>query len=150
MDHSPLNSTLIFAKKSKSFTTARKSMSKLVKLPSSEAKCCKIRKIYACEVCKFFTLLYYVYHKMAEIHRKFSHFVVSVIQKYTKLANFASVYFPCFTIFRHQTFTNFNMLFLASVKGFDIFAKMKIQFKRGMVNSRKASSNIANPSSLIL
>ena len=35
-----------------------------------------------------------------EIHRKFGHFVVSIIQKYTK---FASVYFPCFTIFRHQT-----------------------------------------------
>ena len=31
-------------------------------------------------------------------------------------------------------FTNFNMLFLAVVKGFDFFAKMKIQFKRGMVH----------------
>ena len=29
-------------------------------------------------------------------------------------------------------FTNFNMLFLAVVKDFDFFAKMKIQFKRGM------------------
>ena len=98
-----LHRIFIFAKKSKSFTTARKSMSKLVKLPSLVAKCCKIRKIYACEVCKFCTLLYYAYHKMVEIHRKFGHFVVSVIQKYTKFANFASVYFPCFTIFRHQT-----------------------------------------------
>ena len=64
------------------------------------------------------------------------HFVVSVIQKYTKFANFASVYFPCFTIFRHQlgSFTNFNMLFLPVVKDFDFFAKMKIQFKRGMVH----------------
>ena len=31
-------------------------------------------------------------------------------------------------------FTNFNMLFLAVVKDFDFFAKMKIQFKRGMVH----------------
>ena len=29
----------------------------------------------------------------------FRHFVVSVIQKCTKSANFASVYFPCFTIY---------------------------------------------------
>ena len=32
-------------------------------------------------------------------------------------------------------FTNFDMLFLAVVKDFDFFAKMKIQFKRGMVHS---------------
>ena len=30
-------------------------------------------------------------------------------------------------------FTNFKMLFLAVVKDFAFFAKMKIQFKRGMV-----------------
>ena len=33
----------------------------------------------------------------------FRHFVASVIQKHTKFANFASVYFPYFTIFRDQT-----------------------------------------------
>ena len=32
----------------------------------------------------------------------FRHFVVSVIQKCTKFANFASVYFPYFKTFRHQ------------------------------------------------
>ena len=32
------------------------------------------------------------------------------------------------------SFTNFNMFFLAVVKDFDFFAKMKIQFKRGMVH----------------
>ena len=42
-------------------------MLKLVKLPSLVAKCCKIRKIYACEVCKFCILLYDAYHKMAEL-----------------------------------------------------------------------------------
>ena len=99
MDHSPFKLNLHFCKKIKIFYH---SMSKLVTLPRLMAKCCKIRKIYACEVCKFCTLLYYAY-KMAEIHRKFGHFVVSVIQKYTKFANLASVYFPCFTIFRHQT-----------------------------------------------
>ena len=56
----------------------------------------------------------------------FRHFVVSVIQKYTKFANFASVYIPYFTTFRN--FTNFDVLFLAVVKDFDFFAKMKIQF----------------------
>ena len=32
------------------------------------------------------------------------------------------------------SFTNFNMLFVAVVKDFDFFAKMKIHFKRGMVH----------------
>ena len=36
-------------------------------------------------------------------------------------------------------FTIFNMLFLAVVKDFDFFAKMKIQFKRGMVHWRQSS-----------
>ena len=34
-------------------------------------------------------------------------------------------------------FTNFNMLFLAVVKDFVFFAKMKIQFKRGMDHSNQ-------------
>ena len=73
---------------------------------------------------------------MAEIHRKFGHFVVSVIQKYTKFANFASVYFHVLQYFASKlgSFTNFNMLFLTVVEDFDFFAKMKIQFKRGMVH----------------
>ena len=33
-----------------------------------------------------------------------------------------------------DNFTNFDMLFPAVVKDFDFFAKMKIQFKRGMVH----------------
>ena len=102
------NRIFIFAKKSKSFTEARKSMLKLVKLTSLVAKYCKTWKIYACKVCKFCILLYYAYHKMAELPMNFA----------TKLVSF----------------TNFNMLFLASVKDFDFFAKMKIQFKRGMVH----------------
>ena len=73
---------------------------------------------------------------MAELPVNFGRFVVSVIQKCTKFANFASVYFPYFTTFATKlgNFTNFNMLFLAVVKDLDFFAKMKIQFKRGMVH----------------
>ena len=63
-------------KKSKSFTAARKSMSKLVKLPSLVAKYCKTWQIYACKV---FHILQYFAIKLG-------------------------------------SFTNFNMLFLASVK----------------------------------
>ena len=94
-------------------------MSKLVKLPSLVAKCCKIRKIYACKVCKFCTLLYYTYHKMAKIHQTLQAYIFHVLQYFaTKLGNF----------------TNFDTLFLVLVKDFDFFAKMKIQFKRGMVH----------------
>ena len=66
-------------------------MLKLVKLPSLVAKYCKTWKIYACKVCKFCILLYYAYHEMAELPVNFGHFVVSVIQKCTKFANFASL-----------------------------------------------------------
>ena len=40
-------------------TTALKSSPKLVKLQSLVAKCCKMRKIYPCEVCKFCIFWYY-------------------------------------------------------------------------------------------
>ena len=97
-------------------------MLKLVKLPSLVAKYCKTWKIYACKVCKFCILLYYAYHKMAELPVNFCHLVVSVIQKCTKifLQHFAT---------KLGSFTNFDMLFLAVLKDFDFFAKMKIQFK---------------------
>ena len=36
---------------------------------------------------------------------------------------------------------HFNMLFLAVVKDFDFFAKMKIQFKRGMVHCNTEAYN---------
>ena len=97
-------------------------MLKLVKLPSLVAKYCKIRKIYACKPYKFCTLLYYADHKMAESIQNLQTlqaYIFHVLQYFaTKLGSF----------------TNFNMLFLAVVKDFDFFAKMKIQFKRGMVH----------------
>ena len=80
---------------------------------------------------------------MAELPVNFRRFVVSVIQKCTKFANFASVYFPYFTTFRQLgSFTNFNMLFLAVVKDFAFFAKMKIQFKRRMVHWPRRNDKI--------
>ena len=45
MDHSPFKLNLHLCKKAKSFTTARKGVLKLVKLPSLVAKYCKKRKI---------------------------------------------------------------------------------------------------------
>ena len=49
-----------FQKRTKSITTARKSIFKLIKLQSLVAKCCKMKKILKqpCEVCKFCILLY--------------------------------------------------------------------------------------------
>ena len=96
-------------------------MLKLVKLPSLVAKCCKIRKIYAAEVANF------VYFSIT--HEK-------PYTKWQKFANFANVYFSYFATFRHQTwqFYKFEMLFLAVVGDFAFFAKMKIQFKRGIVH----------------
>ena len=59
--------------------------------------------------------------------------MVSVIQKCTKFAIFCILqHFPT----KLGNFTNFDILFLTVVKDFDFFAKMKIQFKRGMVQSQ--------------
>ena len=58
-----------------------------------------------------------------------------VIQKYTKFFiqnRRISQYFAT----KLGNFTNFKMLFLAVIKDFAFFAKMKIQFKRGMVHLR--------------
>ena len=111
-------------------------MLKLVKLPSLVAKYCKTWKIYACKVCKFCILLYYAYHKMAELPVNFGHLVVSVIQKCENLQTSQAYIFRILQHFAIKlgNFTNFDMLFLASVKDFDFFAKMKIRFKRGMVH----------------
>jgi hypothetical protein len=47
MDRIPaIDYILIWARRTKSITTARKSMLKLVKLQSLVAKCCKMRKIW--------------------------------------------------------------------------------------------------------
>ena len=47
-------------------------------------------------------------------------------------------------------FTNFDMLFLAVVKDFDFFAKMKIQFKRGMVHFAAVCSKHISQYSMLL
>ena len=136
MDHSPFKLNIHFAKKSKSFTTARKSMLKLVKLPSLVAKCCKIRKKMRL---RSLQILYTFVLRLPQNGRlpvNFRHFVVSVIQKYTKFANSQAYIFRILQHFATKlgNFTNFNMLFLAVVKDFDFVAKMMIQFKRGIVH----------------
>ena len=61
---------------------------------------------------------------MAEIHR-IQNLQTSQAYIFRILQHFAT---------KLGSFTNFNMHFLAVVKDFDFFAKMKIQFKRGMVH----------------
>ena len=63
---------------------------------------------------------------------KFANFVHFCITLTTKWPKFTVLQYFATKLGR---FTNFNMLFRASVKDFDFFAKMKIQFKRGMVHS---------------
>ena len=61
-----------------------------------------------------------IYHFLGNFSSKFPR----VIQRYSKFANFTGLYFPYFTIFRHQTFhsTSFKILFLAVVKDFVLSA----------------------------
>ena len=88
------------------------------------AKYCKIRKIYACEVCKFCIFLYYA-RKCLTTFGEFRPFCGKafpcVIRKYTKFANFASVYiefrpfcgkaFPC-VIRKYTKFANFASVYI--------------------------------------
>mgnify|MGYP002804073949 CR=1 FL=1 len=101
-----LNWVFIFAKKEKSFTTAGGSILKLVQLPSLAARCFEMRKIYACRVWKICIFLYYARKSLTTKWPKFTgsgKAFPRVMLKYTKFANFARVYFSCFTTFRRQT-----------------------------------------------
>ena len=51
-------------KGTKSFTTARKRILRLVGLQCLVAECCKIQKIQPCEVCKVCIYLYYAWKKL--------------------------------------------------------------------------------------
>ena len=141
MDHSPFKLNARLCKNAKSFITARKSISKLVNFPSLVAKYCKKRKIYVCKVCNFF-----ITHGKA-----FRHFVVRLFhRKYKDIQNLqtsqAYIIFRVLQYFATKlgNFTNFKMLFLAVVKDFALFAKMKIQFKRGIVHY---ALHVLNPGS---
>ena len=114
-------------------------MLRVVKLPSLVAKCCKIWKIYASEVCKFCTLLYYTF-LFTQFCTNFVYFCITLTTKWPNflqnlqtLKAYISHVLQYFAT-KRGSFTNFNMLFLVVVKDFDFFAKMKIQFKRGMVH----------------
>ena len=68
-----------------------------------------------------------------------------VIQKYTKFANFASVFFLCilqYFVTKLGNFTNFNVLCLAVVIDFGVFCYRKIQYKRVMVHCLESEISI--------
>ena len=108
-------------KKAKSITTAGKSM---VKLPSLAAKCCKMRKIWPYEICKFCINLYYARENAHALSVQMWCIFPRVIQINTKFSNFTRLYFPHFKHFAAKlcNFTNFTMLFLAVVMDFVLLA----------------------------
>ena len=87
--------------KTKFITTAEKIISKIVNVQNLVAKCWKMRKIQPCKICQFCILLYYKRKFAPQLAWKWCKFPL-VIQKYTKLANFARLYFPHFSTFRDQ------------------------------------------------
>ena len=114
MDHYPFKLNLHLCKKAKSSTTARKSILELVKLPSLVAKWCKIRKIYAWEVCKFCIFLYYARRSLTTS----GHFVVRLLRNTKIYKNLQTLQAYISRILQHFAtklgdFTNFKMLFLA-------------------------------------
>ena len=91
--------------RTKSFTTVKKSILKLVELPSLVAKCCQTWKIWPRKVCRFVYICITrgkSYHFSAKIVSKVVTFSSRNTNVY-KFANFVTPYFPCFTTFRHQT-----------------------------------------------
>ena len=65
-----MDSILIWERRTKSITTARKSMLKLVKLQSLVAKCCKMRKIYSPMKFAYFVLICITHGKMHHFRLK--------------------------------------------------------------------------------
>ena len=106
MDHFRFKLNLHLAKKVKSFTTARKSILKLVKLRSLVAKCGKIRKIFACKVCKFCIFLYYALTTKWPKFTRSGKAFPCVIQKYTKCSQNLSLVFGtmCASFEKIQTY----------------------------------------------
>ena len=128
INHYPFKLNLHLCKKAKSFTTARKSIFKLVKLPSLVTKCCKIRKIYAGEVCKFCLLLYYARKSLTTKWPKFTGSVKAFPLAIQNIQNSQTSQAYIFRILQHfatklGNFTDFQMLFLTVVKDFAFFCK---------------------------
>ena len=97
-----IDEVLIWARRTKFITTARKSILKLVKLQSLVTKCCKMRKIWHFKCSKFCILLYCV-QKFAPLSAQKWCTFLHIIQKHTKFAKFAGLYSPHYTTFRDQT-----------------------------------------------
>ena len=100
--------TFNLSKAKKCFTIVKKSILKLVEMPSLVAKCCKTWKIWPRKVCKFVYIYIYIYIHLYSYHfcDNFSSKMVTSSSRNTniyKFANFARLYFPCFTTFRDQT-----------------------------------------------
>ncbi len=89
-----VDETLIWARRTKTLTTARKSILNLVKLQSLVAKCVKMRKIWHFKFCKFCILLYCVqkFAPLSAQKRKWCK-LLHVIQKYTEYVKFAQLLF---------------------------------------------------------
>ena len=72
MGNSSYRVNFIQARRTKSISTARKSMLKLVKLQCLVAKCCKMRKIQLCEIRKYCINLHYAREFAPHLSRKWS------------------------------------------------------------------------------
>ena len=90
-------------------------------MPSLVAKYCKIRKIYACKICKF--CIYFLLREEKPCY--FPPISANVVGLYNILKTFTT-YYKKFTIFCNQStklgnFTDLKMLFLAVVHRFRYF-----------------------------
>ena len=107
------------------------------------AKYCKIRKIYVCEICKYCIFLYYA-RKSLTTSGEFRLMWEGVSALNTNMHKICKCIFSVFYNISQPklgNFTNLKMLFPTIVKGFVLFAKIKIQLKRGMVHLAKISNN---------
>lgn len=109
-----------------SYRTARKSILKLVKLHSLVAKCCEVREIQPCKVCKI-RIFCVTRGKPATSPANFGSNVVGFSARNTSIYNdLQSLLSYVFRIFQHFatklfTCTNFEMLFPAVPIDFDVF-----------------------------
>ena len=104
------------AERTKSFTTARKSILESVKLQSLVAKCCKMKKIALCKFRRYQCITCRNLHHVL-LSRKWCK-LLHVIQKVYKICEICRAIFPSLILQHFATklcnFTNFTMLFVAA------------------------------------
>jgi hypothetical protein len=99
-----INKILSYTSLDKNFITAWKSITKLVIFRSFFAKCCKMRVIQLCEICRFSVTLYYTNGKLIPFFIKRYINFPCVIQNDWKTTNFAGIYYYShFTTFHNET-----------------------------------------------